>query len=70
VPLDIVPGGGHQANVWRAALTPMLEWMTPQLATEVQKIEWDAAHRKPPVKHHQQAAKTAKPKIFTRPDLD
>jgi enterochelin esterase-like enzyme len=36
VPLDIVPGGGHQATVWRAALRPMLEWMTPQLATQVQ----------------------------------
>lgn len=33
VPLDIVPGGGHQARVWRAALMPMLEWMTPQLQT-------------------------------------
>jgi enterochelin esterase-like enzyme len=36
VPLDIVPGGGHQATVWRAALSPMLEWMTPQLAAQVQ----------------------------------
>ena len=32
VPLTIIPGGGHQATVWRAALTPMLDWMTPQLA--------------------------------------
>jgi enterochelin esterase-like enzyme len=37
VPLDIVPGGGHQATVWRSALRPMLEWMTPQLATQVQR---------------------------------
>jgi enterochelin esterase-like enzyme len=36
VPLDIVQGGGHQASVWRASLRPMLEWMTPQLAMEVQ----------------------------------
>ena len=28
-PLDIVSGGGHQAKVWRAALTPMFDWMTP-----------------------------------------
>lgn len=39
VPLDIVPGGGHQARVWRAALTPMLEWMTPQLAVAAQLAE-------------------------------
>ena len=43
VPLDIVPGGGHQASVWRAALTPMLDWMTPQLAQEVQQIEREKA---------------------------
>lgn len=28
VPLMIVPNGGHQAVVWRAALGPMLTWMT------------------------------------------
>ena len=28
----IVSGGGHQGSVWRAALGPMLTWMTPQLA--------------------------------------
>ena len=37
--MDIVPGGGHQASVWRAALTPMLDWMTPQLAQDVQENE-------------------------------
>jgi enterochelin esterase-like enzyme len=57
VPLDIIPGGGHQASVWRAALTPMLDWMTPQLATEVTRIEWDAAHAQ-----HHKAHKPAKPK--------
>ena len=36
VPLDIVQGGGHQASVWRASLRPMLKWMTPQLAMQVQ----------------------------------
>ncbi len=34
VPFLIVPGGGHQASVWRAALGPMLTWMTPQLAAQ------------------------------------
>jgi enterochelin esterase-like enzyme len=45
VPLDIVPGGGHQASVWRAALTPMLEWMTPQLAMQVQHFTQLEAER-------------------------
>jgi hypothetical protein len=30
VPLDIVPGK-HTATAWRAALGPLLTWMTPQL---------------------------------------
>jgi enterochelin esterase-like enzyme len=64
VPLDIIPGGGHQATVWRAALTPMLDWMTPQLATEVHRLEIEnAAHaREAAAKHHHKAAKTAKAK--------
>jgi enterochelin esterase-like enzyme len=33
VPFAIVPGG-HQGDVWRAALGPMLAWMTPQLAAQ------------------------------------
>ncbi len=40
VPLDIVQGGGHQARVWRAALAPMLGWMTPQLAAAVHVVEY------------------------------
>jgi enterochelin esterase-like enzyme len=56
VPLTIIPGGGHQATVWRASLTPMLDWMTPQLAEEVVNAEWQARHHKvdkarKPVKH-------------------
>jgi enterochelin esterase-like enzyme len=35
VPLKIVPGGGHTMITWRALIPPLLEWMTPQLATEV-----------------------------------
>ncbi len=46
VPLTIIPGGGHQATVWRAALTPMLDWMTPQLAEQVVNAEWQAKHHK------------------------
>ena len=41
VPLKVIPGGGHQGSVWRAALGPMLNWMTPQLAE--QAAEADAA---------------------------
>jgi enterochelin esterase-like enzyme len=68
VPLEVVPGGGHQATVWRAALTPMLDWMTPQLAGQVAYAEWRAkqvklhAEHKPPVKHH---VVTKKPSSLT-----
>jgi enterochelin esterase-like enzyme len=43
VPLMIVPGAGHQATVWRAALGPMLRWMTPQLAWQVRHFTQIAA---------------------------
>ena len=58
VPLDIIAGGGHQANVWRAALTPLLDWMTPQLAQAVQRIErHEAASRKAAARHHHKVVK-------------
>jgi enterochelin esterase-like enzyme len=43
VPLMVVPGGGHQASVWRAALGPMLNWMTPQLASVAKQADAKAA---------------------------
>jgi len=43
VPLDIVPSGGHQGSVWRAALDPMLKWMTPQLAQQAARADAAAA---------------------------
>ena len=43
VPLMIVPGGGHQGSVWRAALGPMLRWMTPQLAQQAARADATAA---------------------------
>ena len=43
VPLVIIPGGGHQGSVWRAALNPMLSWMTPQLAQQAAKADAAAA---------------------------
>ncbi len=45
VPFVIVPGGGHQGSVWRAALGPMLTWMTPQLAQQAAKADAAAAVR-------------------------
>jgi hypothetical protein len=39
----IIPGGGHQGSVWRAALGPMLTWMTPQLAQQAAKADYAAA---------------------------
>ena len=43
VPLMVVPGGGHQASVWRAALGPMLSWMTPRLAQVAKQADAAAA---------------------------
>jgi enterochelin esterase-like enzyme len=43
VPLVIIPGGGHQGSVWRAALGPMLSWMTPQLAQQAARADAAAA---------------------------
>jgi len=43
VPLKVVPGGGHQASVWRAALGPMLGWMTPHLEGEALQADAIAA---------------------------
>ena len=43
VPFVIIPGGGHQGSVWRAALGPMLTWMTPQLAQQAAKADAKAA---------------------------
>src|SRR5689334_348912 len=39
VPFMMVPDGGHQGSVWRAALGPMLRWMTPQLAQQAVKAD-------------------------------
>jgi len=39
----IVQSGGHQGSVWRAALGPMLTWMTPQLAAQAAAADAAAA---------------------------
>ena len=38
VPLVLI-SGGHQAKVWRGALTPLFDWMTPQLTAAVALAE-------------------------------
>jgi enterochelin esterase-like enzyme len=43
VPFVVIPGGGHQGSVWRAALVPMLSWMTPQLAATAERADLAAA---------------------------
>ena len=43
VPLMMVPGGGGQASVWRAALGPMLSWMTRPLASAAKQADATAA---------------------------
>jgi len=42
VPFVVIPGG-HQGSVWRAALGPMLRWMTPQLAGHAVQADANAA---------------------------
>jgi enterochelin esterase-like enzyme len=54
-PVDIVSGGGHQARVWRSALTPMLEWMTAGLSWQVQHFGMGLTG-KPPTAHHTPSA--------------
>lgn len=53
-PVDIVSGAGHQAKVWRAAMTPMLEWMTSGLAQQVRQFSASACahHRTPSCSRH------------------
>jgi S-formylglutathione hydrolase FrmB len=67
VPLTIIPGGGHQATVWRASLTPMLDWMTPQLAEQVVNAEWLAKHHKVDKAHKAvKAQKAVKHPVVTK----
>ena len=47
VPLDVIPGG-HTGAVWRAALSPMLAWMTPQLSQQAAIAAANAAIAPPP----------------------
>jgi hypothetical protein len=57
IPVDVIPGG-HTGAVWRAALNPMLAWMTPQLAQQAAIADADAARA---AKQAAQKAHGAKP---------
>jgi enterochelin esterase-like enzyme len=63
IPLDAIPGG-HTGAVWRAALNPMLAWMTPQLAQQAAIADADAARA---AKQAGQKAHGAKPGARTTP---
>jgi len=60
-PVDIVPGAGHQALVWRSALTPILEWMTSGLATEIQRLGMATVGAPTTPAHHSAAPKVVHP---------
>ena len=48
VQLQLVPDGGHTMSTWRVLVPPMLEWMTPKLASNVRQAQARAkrlAHR-------------------------
>jgi enterochelin esterase-like enzyme len=59
IPLMIVKGGGHSASVWRAALGPMMEWMTPKLTNSAALVEDDVARREAA----ERLRKFSKPKV-------
>jgi len=61
VPYMIVPGGSHQGSVWRAALGPMLAWMTPQLAAQAAKADAAAASAAAQRKAHPVKSPTTPP---------
>jgi hypothetical protein len=65
VPLTVIPGGGHEATVWRAALGPMLQWMTPQLTSAARQVEIIAAREKSPTHRVSKGVRTKGPATVT-----
>ena len=61
VPLMVVKGGTHSANVWRTALGPMLDWMTPKLTNAATQVNEDVARRAAA----ERLRKLSKPKVST-----
>jgi S-formylglutathione hydrolase FrmB len=64
VPFMTVPGG-HQGSVWRAALGPMLTWMTPPLAAAAARADAAAAAAARAAAEHK--AHPAKPPVSSAP---
>jgi enterochelin esterase-like enzyme len=63
VPIDLVPGG-HTGKAWRAALSPMLSWMTPQLAAAASAADQAATQKQhEPQRLPAGTAKGAKPTV-------
>jgi S-formylglutathione hydrolase FrmB len=67
VPFLIVQGGGHQGSVWRAALGPMLAWMTPQLAAQAGAADAAAAAAARYAQHRAHPEKSATAPPSARP---
>jgi hypothetical protein len=59
-PVDIVSGGGHQAMVWRSALTPILEWMTAGLSWQIQHFGLGPGEKQPTAHHAPATHKVSK----------
>ena len=60
-PFLIIAGGGHQGSVWRAALGPMLTWMTPPLAAQAARADAAAAQAAAQRKAHPAKSPTTPP---------
>jgi enterochelin esterase-like enzyme len=62
VPL-FLSSGGHSGKVWRAALSPMLTWMTPQLAQAADTANQQATPVLPTRKPQRAPVKVTKPVV-------
>jgi enterochelin esterase-like enzyme len=67
VPFVVIKGGGHQGSVWRAALGPMLSWMTPQLAQQAARADAAAARAAAARAAAERRAHEAKPRPSQTP---
>jgi S-formylglutathione hydrolase FrmB len=67
VPFLVIQGGGHEGSVWRAALGPMLAWMTPQLATQAAAADAAAAAAARAAQRRAHAEKSAAAPPSARP---
>ena len=66
VTLKVVPGGGHTMFTWRLLIMPMLEWMTPGIASQAVQADTHAA-QKAAAKARRTAKATQSPKAARSP---